>query len=192
VASGVLTDSADFALTASAAVARARGVWIRDGLGRVAAAHLMAGTGTPDIATLQLTSPLAKLPEPLALVARDPFPGSPAYVAGYAASADDQPAWPLMRPGFLGASVATPGIYALGIEVPAGFGGGAVFDLTGALAGLVVRDPAGGHRILLASRLRAAFAAMPSVQVQPPQRRMAPDEIYELAMPRVVQVLVAS
>jgi hypothetical protein len=143
------------------------------------------------IAELRLDSEIAVPADSLPLAARDPFSGSPGFAIGYPAGPDSTPTWPLMRIGFLGAPRAEPGMLALGITVPEGLRGAAVFDATGALAGLVTGDGHSGYRIALPSRLREFAAPVATLQGLAARPRMAPDEIYERAMPRVVQVLVA-
>ena len=191
VASGIVLPDGRTAVTAAAPLAGATNAWVRDGLGRVVGVRVVRSAQTAELAELRLDFAIADSPEPLQLAARDPFSGSPGLAIGYPAGPDSTPAWPLMRIGFLGAPRAEPGMLALGITVPEGLRGAAVFDATGALAGLVTGDGHSGHRIALPSRLREFAAPVATQQGLAARPRMAPDEIYEQAMRRVVQVLVA-
>jgi len=192
VSSGILLPDGRTAVTVAGPLEAATNAWVRDGLGRIVSARVARSAHHAGIAELRLDAALGMDTEPLQLATRDPFSGSPGFAAGYPASRDATPAWPLMRIGFLGAPRAEPGTLALGIDVPQGLRGGAVFDATGAIAGLVAEDGNGGYRIDLASRLREFFTGSGWAQDPGRRPRMAPDEIYERAMPRVVQVLVAA
>lgn len=189
VASGLLLPDGGTVITAAAAVDPARRGWVRDGLGRVADVTGRADAPGPfGVVLLRLDAALpAADASTLALAARDPFAGSPAFAVGFPAGVDAGAMWPLMRIGFLGATRSTDGAAALGLEIPDSLRGGPVFDATGALVGLAVPG-ASGSRLLPPSALRAAAADVGTVAGARP--RVTPDAIYEQSMPRVVQVLV--
>ena len=194
VASGVVFNEGRTAMTMAGALGSATTAWVRDGLGRVAAARVERSAHDAAIAALHFDTPLGAPDEAFSLATRDPFSGSPGFAIGYPVAADaaeTAPAWPLLRIGFLGAPGAEAGTLALGIAVPPGLRGGPVFDSTGALTGMATGSAGGGYRITLASRLREFAAPVATTQGLATRPRMAPDEIYERAMPRVVQVLVA-
>lgn len=180
-ASGVMIDPST--VLAPAAAVGDTPLWVRDGLGRLAAVAAVRRRDA-DIAELELERPLGEAP--LAWPARDPFPGSPAYAIEFAAGSP-APAWPILRSGFLGKPNA-PGLYALSIDLPGGPRGGPVFDAAGRLAGLAVRGGDGRDRLVPASRLRNR-AAEPAAGAAP--SRIAPDEIYERGLAVTVQVIAA-
>ncbi len=189
VASAVLIEDGKIALAPATAIGGASRAWVRDGLGRISSAAIMRTDHPAGLLRLRLDAPLPSAADQDTLPERNPFPGSPAFVVGYAARGTRDSAWPLLRAGFLGMPAGVPGHYALGIAVSDGMRGGAVFDSNGTLVGVVVPDQAGEARIAMPSVLREhGLGATP----RPTARgRMPVDEIYERAMARVVQVLVA-
>lgn len=187
--SGVLIDGARTVLAERAALRGARAVWVRNGVGRVAAATVMRGQEDDVIAQLELTQPLDAAAPATAL--RDPFPGSPGFMIEFAASGSLTPAWPVMRVGFLGKPAGTPGIYQLGIDAPRGKRGGAVFDAAGRLTGIALSDSGAGESIVLGSRLRQlAGSALPLGVPAAAHERLPVDEIYERALALTMQILV--
>jgi hypothetical protein len=127
------------------------------------------------------------------LAPRDPFPGSPGFAVVYVATPDAAPAWPLLHAGFIGAPDGGAGLLKLGIEVPAGAQGGAVFDAGGRFAGVAVPDPDRRDRLLPVSALRHEFGALLGVVAdQGAARRASVDGIYESAMPITLQVIKVS
>ncbi len=189
VASGVLVQSGRLALTQWAPLGSVTRAWVRDGLGRVAEVRVpRLADRSAGLVALQLD---VALPDPsgeVLLAARDPFSGSPAFAIGYPAGSESGAAWPLMRIGFLGGLSASDGTHALGFEVPEGLRGGAVFDATGALAGIASAGGGDRPRLVPPSGLREIVADLPAATE--PRGRQAPDACYEEAMGRVVQVLV--
>lgn len=191
VAAGLLVDAGRAALVPADRLPGASRLWVRDGLGRTAAAHVERSSGDATTTLLRLEPPLA----PSAALAwetapRDAFPGSPAYATSYARRADDQPAWPWLQPGFLGGVDASGRHQQLGIEIgAAALGGGPVFDSAGRLVGLA-RGDAGARELVTIGRLRADFdAVLPAPASAASAGRAAPDLLYERALQLTVQVL---
>ena len=188
LASGVLVDQGSTVLTAAASLGDAERVWVRDGLGRTVSAVVTRRDAAAGLAELRLDSPLLTTGPVLAMAARDPFPGSPAFGVAYPLQRDTAtPAWPLMRIGFVGAPSDLPGMHAPGIAQPAG---GALFDNSGRLVAIVTLAENGAVRAVLPSRLRVPGAVVPPLATAA-AGRLPLDELYERALARVVQVLSA-
>ncbi|MBX3586342.1 MAG: hypothetical protein KF796_06835 [Ramlibacter sp.] len=169
--------------------AQARG-WVRNGLGQMRAARVV-GQAAHRLVLLELAHPL---PDARAVgVPRDMFPGAPGYLAGYTAHRGGAPAWPLLRPGFLGAA-QDDGTRALGVAVPARQPlGGPLYDAAGRVAGVAVAGPGGGQ-LVPASRLAGAFGAdlfaAPAAGVGAGAAASAgADAIYELALVQALQIM---
>jgi tetratricopeptide (TPR) repeat protein len=188
--SGVLVDGGRRAFTAASAVASAKRVWVRNGRGQVGSVHVTRIEATLGLAVLELAEPIGvSTPMP---IGRDPFPGSPGYLVEYPQAAGAEPTWPLMRIGFLGAATTDAGIYALGIEVPAGPRGGPVFGSTGQWIGLAVAHGSKPDTLVLASQLRRLLAdVVPDTRAQAAttSATAAADEVYERALPIAVEVI---
>jgi tetratricopeptide (TPR) repeat protein len=188
--SGVLVDGGRHALTVASAVASAKRVWVRNGRGQVGAVRAMRIEAALGIAVLDLAEPIGvSTPTP---TRRDPFPGSPGYLVEYPQAAGTEPTWPLMRIGFLGAAATAAGVYALGIEVPAGPRGGPVFGSTGQWIGLAVAHGGQPDTLVLASQLRRLLAdVVPDAPAQAAttSASAAADEVYERALPIAVEVI---
>jgi hypothetical protein len=168
-------------------------VWVRNGLGQTTQARVQLGDRwltERGLALLKLCSPI-QLGVSRESGGRAPFAGSP----GYAMSFGDgrEPAWPSLTQGFLGGLVGDTEVRRLGFEARAG---APVFDAKGALAGITVALVDGRAIWLpLASALPSPPVA-PAPVVAPASRPaslslMAPDEVYEAGMRRVLQVLIA-
>jgi len=170
----VLVDDGTAALVPAPALPAGARVWVRNGLGQTTAA-------TPDASDTALASHglarlvlRARLPTGASKAATDraPFAGSPGYALRFGAS--DAPAWPLLTQGFLGS-----------------LAGGT--DARGALVGIVSATADGDARWVPLSAL-APPTAQPPAAATPPARAglalVAPDEIYEAGLRRVLQVLV--
>ena len=186
LASGVLVDQTTV-LTAAAAIAGHERVWVRDGLGRTTGARISHRDAPSGLAELRLDTPLALAGPALAMPARDPHPGSPAFTVAYITQGET-PAWPLLRIGFLGGPASQPGLHLPGQAMPAGASGGALFDNSGHLIAVTTQAAGGGAHAVLPSRLRASGATMPPTANDAPAR-LPLDELYERALARVVQVL---
>jgi hypothetical protein len=154
-------------------------------LGRRRSVSLARVAKSLDLALLRVDStPEAPLVVPFA--ARDPFPGSPAYAVAYLTAADSLPAWPLLRSGFFGAPRGDAGVLALSVD---GAGSGPIFDGGGRLAGFGVRGP--GNAVVPISVLRREFGEVLGADGGGPTAPRAPaDQIYEMAMPITVQVIL--
>lgn len=189
VASGILAQGGSIALSVAAPLGQAATAWVRNGLGQVRTARIVRGDPHDALVRLQLDAPFETVSNDTPLAPRDPFSGAPGFAVGYPAGPDGTVAWPLLRMGFLGAPGATPGVLALGIDIPDGLRGAPVFDVTGALLGVVVPDAEAVNRIVLPSKLRQTLPAAATPEAQP-RPKLAPDEIYERALARVVQVLI--
>jgi len=186
LASGVLVDPATV-LTATAAIAGHERVWVRDGLGRTTGARITHRDAPSGLAELRLDTPLALAGPALAMPARDPFPGSPAFTVAYVTQGET-PAWPMLRIGFVGGPASQPGLHLPGQALPADASGGALFDNGGRLIAVTTQAEGGGAHAVLPSRLRASGATMPPTANDAPAR-LPLDELYERALSRVVQVL---
>lgn len=120
-------------------------LWLRNGLGLTVAAELDRGTAPAHgVARLRLRSPLP-WPDGLTVSSSRPFAGAPASVAGFAPG--PAPAWPLLRPLFLG-RLLPDGAQALALQPVPSAAGGAVFDRHGQLAGLAMAHADGNDRFL--------------------------------------------
>jgi hypothetical protein len=170
----------------------ARSIWVRNGLGQTAVARVVGpptpASSTPALLHLALEPPLP-CPGGIPAPSREPFAGSPGYTLEYAPGAGAEPAWPLLRQGFLGRPLAQPGDRLLGIDAPAGPRGGPVFDAQGRLAGVALRGQDGRDRLLAAAALGEDYA-LPATGAAPAAARAAIDEVYELGLRLALQVLV--
>ncbi|MCR5867657.1 hypothetical protein [Aquincola sp. J276] len=201
VASGLLLPGGSHALLMLPAEGTppAARLWVRDGLGRTRAARLQQRPGPANgLALAVLEAPLEGA-APLAAAAQPGFAGSPAVVVGHlrlpqpAAQAGHAtpPAWPALHMGFLGRPMGDAA-QALGVGVPAELPGALVLDLGGRLLGLALPGGAAApERLLPLPVLRSllgeqAQALLPAAAAGP---RRTPDELYELALPSVLQVL---
>jgi S1-C subfamily serine protease len=185
--SGVLIGASDRAVTSLAAVEEAACTWVRDGLGRVAAARVTRSVPELGIAELRLESPLGTGAAPWPAT-RDAFPGSPAYAIHFPAPEASLPSWPRLQTGFLGAPTAVAGIYRAGVGIAPGPRGGPMFDGSGRLIGIVVATAA-GDAMVSASQLRRVLGLSASADVGSDSPRMAVDAIYERALHAAVQVI---
>lgn len=201
VASGLLLQGGTQALLmlpADAAQPAAK-LWLRDGLGRTRAARLQQHWPASGLALAGLESPLPGA-VPLVAAAQPGFAGSPAVVVGHLLPAQpaDAPsgqgatgAWPALHMGFLGRPLGDAA-QALGVAVPAELPGALVLDLGGRLLGLTLPGgPATPGRLLPLPELRSLLAeqAQALLPAAPAGPRRTPDELYELALPSVLQVL---
>lgn len=172
----------DGRLLAPALDARPPALVVRNGLGTTHAVRVLRPLPELGLLLLEAGRSLRGAPD---VAPRDPFPGSPLALVEFAAPARGE-AWPWLRPGFAGMPEADPALRPLGNEMPPGPRGGAVFDVTGRLAGIATRGPA-GDRLVPASALRYALPDLPAVTASTTRRPL--DEIYEQALPLVWQLL---
>lgn len=188
VASGLLIDAGRHALAPTATVTGARGIWLRDGLGRTRQARVERQLTTQPLTLLALDGEPAADTPPVQVAPRDPFPGSPGYALSYTASSDATPAWPWLRVGFLGGMLPGSEQRRLGIELPShALPGGPVFDVNGQLVGLAAAE----SLLLPVSALQAELGPLltaPSAQANP--ARVPADELYERSLKTTLQVIV--
>ncbi len=121
VATATLVDGGRSALAPAAAVEGAKAVWLRNGLGQAARATLVRTVivGGVPLALLEVDGALP-LPEGLATALTAPFAGSVGFMVEYAPMRQAQPAWPLLRKGFVGRASAADDAPALGNKAPPG------------------------------------------------------------------------
>lgn len=195
VASACLLADGRHALVPASALPERGLIWLRNGLGQTVAAEpdprVPPGLG---LALLSLSSPLP-VPDAMAVPPGDAFPGAPAFALNYMPDPAGEPAWPLMRLGFLGAPAAAAQqalTRRLGIDLPGpGPRGGPVVDQGGRLVGLALRRADGADLLIPIGALRAHFgehfgAVAHSARPSP----LATDELYERAMKTSLQLLV--
>lgn len=175
------------ALAPLALVDAASTVWLRNGLGQGVAATLLVRDEAAGLGLLRLAEPL--VPPRAALAAREPFAGSPGYVASFAADPQARPAWPQLRLGFVGRQAGDGSGRWLGIEVPPASAGAPLFDAAGGLAGIVLPvDGDGRARVASLAALRA-LTGLPAAAATPITPHPAPDEVYENALRSVLQLI---
>jgi len=175
-----------------------RPAWLRDGMGMTFAARTMRRIDAVRLVVLHMapveTDEKADASaSDAALAERDPFPGSPAFAAEYAPTADETPAWPCLYPGFLGRA-GDDGQRSLGIDMPIGPRGGPVFDQGGRWIGVAFPDVQSPRTddILTPSRLREHLdkeELATSAATGPSPTRRPVDQIYESAMAVTLQIL---
>jgi hypothetical protein len=195
VGSAVLIGGGTQALVPSASLpaGSVRSLWVRNGLGQTV--HATADAGVQPLAArgvtvLRLDAPLDTSAAP-SEVPRDPFAGSPGFVAEYAVSSDGGPAWPWLQQGFLGTLQSRSGLRSLGISVPPGPLGGPVFDAAGQLAGMAMPGPDGEPILLPASTWVESRAPEANAPAGPRPRTVIPlDQAYEGALKLALQVIV--
>ena len=165
-------------------------LWVRDGLGRTRAARLLRQDGASGGVLALLEAPLPG--ESFLNAAAIPgFAGSPAVVVGQLRVAQTS-AWPALHMGFLGRP-SGDAAQALGVGVPAELPGALVLDLSGRLLGLTLSATATApERVLPLTLLHRLLGdqAQSLLPVSASGTRRTPDELYELALPSVLQVLV--
>lgn len=199
VASGLLLQGGTHALLMLSAegLQPSMRFWVRDGLGRTRAARLLRQGAPCGLWLAELDAPLEG-GAPVAAAAAPGFAGSPAVVVGHlrlettaGASGAVSTAWPALHMGFLGRPTGD-GAQGLGVGVPAELPGALVLDLSGRLVGLTLPGTAAGPGQLLPLPMlhrllgEQAHALLPVSAAGP---RRTPDELYELALPSVLQVL---
>ena len=183
----VLVDDGATALLPSSALPANARVWVRNGLGQATAATLDAGDvalASRGLARLVLQ---ARMPvgDSKASAGRAPFAGSPGYAIQFGRG--DAPAWPTLTQGFLGGLARDSDRRQLGFG---GEAGAAVLDANGVLVGIATASSDGD-----ATWLPLPSAASSPSPVAPAPARVglalvAPDQIYEAGLRRVLQVLV--
>jgi hypothetical protein len=185
----VLAADGQRALAPGAGLGLARQVWLRNGLGQTVAAQVEARSGQDDDGwvVLRLQSPLP-VSVGLTLAPRAPFAGSPGSLVEYAGDDSATPSWPLLRQGFFGRLLATPGERLLGIEAPPGRRGGPVFDAQGRWVGIARPGIDGRDRLAAADDLPLVLA--PVSASAPVQQRASIDTVYESALRVTLQLMI--
>ena len=188
----VLVDDGAAALLPLSALPSGAGarLWVRNGLGQATAASVEAADASlaaHGLARLRLQSRLSTGASK-ASDARAPFAGSPGYAMRFGSG--NEPAWPTLAQGFLGSFVGDADVRRLGFDAAPG---AAVLDAKGVLVGIASGTVDGQVAwVPLAAIGRAA--APPAQDATSPARPglalVAPDEIYEAGLRRVLQVLV--
>jgi hypothetical protein len=181
LATGVLIDAGRHALLPLRAVRGATEIDLRDGHGRTLAATVVQRNDALGLALLRLATPPADAPR-LDWSARDAFAGSPAHAV---AATADEPPWPRLRSGFVGAR-------ALGIDLADGARGGAVFDGSGRVIGLSSNGDDGADRLIAVSELRRWLGALLDGATEISSPQMPLDAIYETALRSTVLLRASS
>jgi hypothetical protein len=194
VATATLLRGGKRALTAGSAIAvDAVDIWVRNGLGATVRASVERrfDVGGVQLALLALDTPLP-LPDGYAVAERAPFAGSVAYAAEFAATSESaEPAWPMLRLGFLGRARNAADLPLLGIEMPPGPRGGAVFDDAGRVVGIALRSTDGRDRLAMIPALPDDVQGLLGERSPgAPTPRSAMDVIYERALRITLQLIV--
>jgi len=187
----VLEDDGNSALLPAFALPANARVWVRNGLGQTTAATLDASVATLSshgLARLLLRAPLATGTS-RSSASRAPFAGSPGQAMQFGSG--DAPAWPTLTQGFLGSLAGDGDLRKLGFDADPG---AAVLDATGLLVGVVSARSGSEARWVPLSALTPANASGPMFPRAPTRTGLAlvaPDQIYEAGLRRVLQVLIA-
>ena len=187
VSNAVLVDDGAAALLPQSALLPGARLWVRNGLGQATAATLAASDAalsSRGLARLQLDSRLP-VGASKASAARAPFAGSPGYALQFGRG--DAPAWPTLTQGFLGGLVRGSDRRTLGFD---GSAGAAVLDARGTLVGIALVASDGDATWV---PLQATETSSPPEATSPVRAGLAlvaPDQIYEAGLRRVLQVLV--
>lgn len=171
LATGVLIDAGRHALLPLGALRDAITIELRDGHGRALAAQVVQRDDSLGLALLRLDAPPPEAPR-LAWAARDAFPGSPAHAV---AATADEPPWPHLRSGFVGAA-------GLGIDLAGGARGGAVFDGAARAIGVSLAAGDGADRLVPVSALRRWLGPLLNETAEASLPQMPSDAIYETAL----------
>lgn len=216
VATGLLLADGTHALVPRAALPASARLWLRNGLGQTVEAQVApaqaaeaaeapasAAASTSDVVLLRLMQPLP-VGGGEVVAPRDASPGTPAYAVDQPASATGEPAWPVMRAGFLGLPLAAaPGKTRLGVALPGrGLRGGPVYDQGGRLIGVALGQvvlPGQAQQpgqslpdlLLPVDALRARFGErFGRITAQARPTPVGADELYELVLRSGLQLLV--
>lgn len=201
VGSAVLLPGGGAALVPLGLLPRSGRLWLRNGLGQLAKARVEKRLAAMGVALVRLERPLPVSKE-FQVAARDAFPGSAGFAVEYVSAPDAEPAWPVLRTGFLGSASDDSGARLLGIDMPAGPRGGPVFDGAGQLIGIALPGVAGkgGDRLVAVSQLIKALdpvlvAGQATAQNSPapagPKPREPVDKIYASSLRATLQVITA-
>jgi len=183
----LVDDGAAALLPLSALPAHAR-AWVRNGLGQTTAATLDASVASHGLARLLLRAPLTTGTS-RSSAGRAPFAGSPGQAMQFGSG--DAPAWPTLTQGFLGSLAGDGDVRKLGFDADPG---AAVLDASGVLVGVVASRSGSEARWVPLSALAPTNASGPMPPGAPTRTGLAlvaPDQLYEAGLRRVLQVLVA-
>ncbi len=195
-ATGLLLADGQHALVPRSAVPFGAAVWVRNGLGHTVRAQRVDDSvdpaGSLGLALLSLANPL-QVPTGPSVPPRDAFAGSPAFALDHAPDAAAQPAWPVLRAGFVGAFTSS-GV-RLGVALPlmgVSLRGGPVYDAGGRLVGMALAVE-GTDRLVPIMALRARWGErFGPVASEPRPRPIGADGVYEQGLRSALQVLVAA
>jgi hypothetical protein len=218
VATALLFDRGRLALAPSAALAGARRVWVRNGLGVTTPAARQNDLAALGLTVLKLSAPLA-MPEQLSVAGRDAFAGSQGRLVFYAPGSGGRdgttssgPRWPLLVSGFIGNAVDAPvsarssgssGSSAvarrhhLGVSNLPAVRGAPVFDAAGRLVGIANSSRNGNLLIPLDALQRALgprasrLGTLSIPGAVTPGMEQPLDVSYEQFMHQALQVLVS-
>lgn len=197
--SAVLLPGGNAAVLPLGLLPRSGKLWLRNGLGQLAAASVEKRLPRIGVALVRLERPLPVSKE-FQVAAREAFPGSAGFTVEYVSAPDAEPAWPVLRTGFLGSTSGDSGERLLGIDMPAGPRGGPVFDGAGQLIGLALPGVPGkgGDRLVAVSQLIKVLGsavvagqatALDSSAPAGAKPREAVDKIYENSLKTTLQVV---
>src|SRR5262245_18655242 len=99
IGNATLLPDGQHAVVPSSLPLRSGPLWLRNGLGRTVRAEVERHDVGDGLALLRLIDPIDPWPAAAALVAHEPFPGSPAYVVAFGRSATEMASWPQMHLG---------------------------------------------------------------------------------------------
>ena len=190
VATATLVSNGLQALAPAAALAPNGRFWIRNGLGEVSAVKIATQRTSHGLALLDLVQkvPAGELARTQAIAS----PGSVGFAVEFLAQADAQPAWPMLKSGFIGTAQREIGMRRLGIELGrAGARGGPVFNAGGLLAGVAVAST-GLDLLATTPVLEHAFGRR--LFAEPPATapvHQGLDAIYETALAVTLQLIRA-
>lgn len=185
---GVLLYGGNAALVPTVAIEGSHRIWVRNGLGQTSEATVeRALEGTP-LTHLRLRTALV-VPTPVPYATREPYGGSPGYLFEYAPTSEGDPAWPLLRMGFLAAAPPGGGSRPLGIGAPVGSRGGPVLGADGSLTGIAIVDRDKSDRLLPMVALPSDLQGLPVLAEPPSNARVSPDEAYERGLGIALQVI---
>ena len=212
VSSGLLLAGGRQALVPMAVLPKSRSslFWVRNGMGALSTATVLARMPNAGVALLALGTALPAADAP-GVAATEAFPGSAGFAVEYTANPTAEAAWPLLRTGFLGGMTgnpAKPEERALGISMPHGPLGGPVFDAAGRLIGVALMPGTGPspasrtarqtlpilvsaptlRRELAKAAPAASLGAAPAAAFAAPGR-VPLDVIYENALRTTLQVI---
>jgi len=188
VGTAVLFNAGRSVLAPAGPLAGRRQIWLRNGVGQTARAHVVKPLDALGLVVLELATPLPADPG-FEAAQRDPFAGSPGYVVDYAEGADALPQWPWLHPGFMGGMRANASAPRLGINGSAGAQGGAVFDAAGRFTGIALGGADAPWVTLAALRAAAPDVAMLLPVGRHDGARVWVDEVYERALRSLMPAL---